>query len=545
MGLLVAMWCLLGTSLALPIYPQQGGMHGMASMSFESMRRYGTPNGVNMRPQYGFGDRFPSWWMRGPPAAFPWMPLRPHEHETQQYEYALPVHPPPLPAQQIPLQPPQPGLQAPSLSHQPPAVIPVGQEPLQPGQQHPDQETRPTLRQGDQALVQQQVAPPEGQIPQQLPIWDYMGQNGQSLFPLIQKWLQYESMQPVPPQPQPGPSQPFQPQLHAGAFQPQLHPGPFHPQLHQAAMQPMQPQLPQGPMQPVYPHLEQGHVQLVHPHLHQGAVHPNQGPTQPVYPHLHQGPVQHIQPHFHQGPMSPVHPPLHQGPVQHAYPGVYYMQYGTGPAGSPARLGIVSSEEMQGGPGSGTHAFGALYPGFVGMGSNHGGGGMGQNSAFQGDLTAEDDAVAAGGAPTGHAGVVVVQNGNSAVPGANPPADGVGTPVAVPPLPGNTAIIPEGTPTGQGNILPRPNNNIPNPGPDPAGQSKLPAGVTPSLASPSTQAVSDNAVPLGTYDTAPIGVQKELPPSAVVATETSATQSTTSEGEKGQPPENKWYFQEP
>ncbi|XP_069083514.1 ameloblastin [Pleurodeles waltl] len=563
MGLWTMVWCLIGTSFALPIYPQQGGMPGMASMSYERMRPYGSPNGVNingmsMRPQYGFGDRFPSWWMHGPPAAYPWMPLRPREHETQQYEYALPVHPPPLPAQQIPIQPPQPGLQAPSLPQQPPFLIPVRQEPVQPGQQHSIQEYLPALQQGEQTLVQQQVAPPEGQ-PQQLPMWDYTDQNGQSLFPLIQKWLQYGSMQPVQPPLEQGPVQAVQPQLHQGpteTIQPHHHQGsmqpvlpqleqgsvqPLLPQLNQVPMQPVHPQLHPGPMLPFYPQLHQGPIQPVHPHLHHG-------PVQPVHPHFHQGPVQPAHHNHHQGPMQPIYPQLHQGPMHHPYPGLYYMQYATDPAGSPTKLGIVSSEEMQGSPGGGAHAFGALYPGYVSIGAGHSGGGMTQNSAFQGDITAEDDRPPARGTPGGQGSVVVVQNGNTPVVASNSPVDGGGTPVVGFSLPGNTALIPERNPTGQGSILPNPNNNFQNLGPDPAGQSKTALGVPSTQASTVTQAISNNNVPVGVDDKTPIGVQKEMTPTIAVPTiavTTTTTDSTTAGEDIGQQSENKWHFQEP
>ncbi|XP_078533593.1 ameloblastin [Lissotriton helveticus] len=570
MGLWAVVWCLIGTSFALPIYPQQGGMPGMASMSYERMKPYGSPNGINihgmnMRPQYGFGDRFPSWWMHGPSAAYPWMPLRPREHETQQYEYAVPVHPPPLPAQLIPLQPPEPGLQAKSLPQQPPLETPVRQEPHQPGQQLPVQGSLPALQQGEQTLVQQQVAPPEGQ-PQQLPMWDYTDQNGRSLFPVIQKWLQYGSMQPVQPQLVQGPVQPVQPQLHQGPtqnIQPHLHQGsmqPVHPHLEQGSVQPLVPQLNQVPMQPVPPQLHQGPMHPFHPQLHQGPmqpVHPpfHHGPVQPVHPHFHQGPGQPVHPHFHQGPVQPVHhhqgsmqpiyPQLHQGPINHPYPGLYYMQYATDPAGSPAKVGIVSSEEMQGSPGGGAHAFGALYPGYVGMGAGHSGGGMTPNSAVQGEFTTEDDTPLARGSPVGQGGVVVVQNGNTPVVAPNTPGVGSGTSIADPSLPGNTALIPEGSPTGQGSILPNLNNNVPNLGPDPAGQSKMPLGVTSTQASTVVQAISNNSVPLGNDGTAPVGVQKEVPPTVAGPVTTIMAQSTIAGADMGLQSENKWYFQEP
>ncbi|XP_036620873.1 ameloblastin [Trichosurus vulpecula] len=138
---LLLILCLLGTSFAVPIkqvFPQQAAATGLGSLSLETMRQLGNLNGLNLLTQFsrfGYGKPFNPIWLHGllpPHSSFPWLQQR--EHETQQYEYALPVHPPPLPSQQ-PQKPGQKNFLQPSpapdaTQHGPP------QPPLNPGQNH-------------------------------------------------------------------------------------------------------------------------------------------------------------------------------------------------------------------------------------------------------------------------------------------------------------------------------------------------------------------------------------------------------------------------
>ncbi|KAL0596131.1 Ameloblastin [Plecturocebus cupreus] len=134
---------LLEMSFAVPLFPQQPGTPGMASLSLEYSR-------------FGFGKSFNSLWMHGllpPHSSFPWM--RPREHETQQYEYSLPVHPPPLPSQPS-LKPQQPGLKpflqsTAGTANQATAQKGVLQPPIHLGQL--------LLQEGELPPVEQQVAP--------------------------------------------------------------------------------------------------------------------------------------------------------------------------------------------------------------------------------------------------------------------------------------------------------------------------------------------------------------------------------------------------
>ncbi|MBV97600.1 Ameloblastin, partial [Eschrichtius robustus] len=63
------------------------------------------------------------------------------------------------------------------------------------------------------------------------------------------------------------------------------------------------------------------------------------------------------------------------------------------PLNAPARLGIMSSEEMAGGRG-GPMTYGAMFPGFGGMRPSLGG--MPPNPAMGGDFTLEFDSPVAG-----------------------------------------------------------------------------------------------------------------------------------------------------
>ncbi|XP_030048004.1 ameloblastin [Microcaecilia unicolor] len=445
--------CLVGRSFALPIFPQLAVRHGMGSVSLET-RPFGSPYGMGVNkmpsyPGYGYKEPFVTMWTHGflpPHLSNMWRPQRPQEHENQQYEYNLPVHPPPLPSLPTLFQPQQPGLPALNLPQQP-TVMPVQQ-----GQQPAIQQGQPALQQGEPTLIQQQVAPADGQ-PQQI-------------YPFIYKLMHQEPKQQVPEQQTPMQQVPTQ----------QL-PG---------LQIPMQ----QVPMQQV--------------------------PMQQL-PGL-QVPMQQV----------PMQPPQQQ-PL---YPGLYYMPYTAGNRGAPARLGIVSSEEIQGGM-AGMGAYSAIYPGFVGMGPGFGG--MPQNPGFQGDFTVEDDLPAKGGQAIGQGGVVQFPNGNIPAVGANP-------------VPGQTVIIPEGNPAAPGPVLPNPNIYYPNLGLDPVGQSKLPMGITPASVPAVTDDTFANYLPVGTEATTPLGIQQEIPMTFAESTVSPDIQGISFvENEFRQPlvMQDQGYFQEP
>ncbi|XP_066241626.1 ameloblastin [Saccopteryx leptura] len=183
---LILILCLLEMSSAVPVFPQQPGTPGMASLSLETMRQLGTLQGLNMLSQYskfGFGKSFNSLWLHGllpPHAPFPWM--RPREHETQQYEYSLPVHPPPLPSQPS-LQPQQPG-QKPFFQSAVVTTIPDTAQ--RGGHQPPLYQGQPPLQQAEGPMIEQQVAPSEKPPKMELPGIDFAGPQGPSLFSIAQ-----------------------------------------------------------------------------------------------------------------------------------------------------------------------------------------------------------------------------------------------------------------------------------------------------------------------------------------------------------------------
>ncbi|XP_072481269.1 ameloblastin [Notamacropus eugenii] len=167
---LLLILCLLGTSFAVPIkqvFPQQAAATGLGSLSLETMRQLGNLNGLNLLSQLsrlGYGKPFTSLWMHGllpPHSSFPWIQQR--EHETQQYEYALPVHPPPLPSQQ-----PQKPVQKTFLQPSPAPDATQHGAPQPP----PNQGQNPGLPEDR----------PVGQQP--LPELDFARQIGHSMFPM-------------------------------------------------------------------------------------------------------------------------------------------------------------------------------------------------------------------------------------------------------------------------------------------------------------------------------------------------------------------------
>ncbi|XP_006873854.1 PREDICTED: ameloblastin [Chrysochloris asiatica] len=418
---LILIMCLLAVGFAVPMFPQQPGTPGMASLSLETMRQLGSLQGLNMLPQYsrfGFGKSFNSLWMHGllpPHSSFPWM--RPREHETQQYEYSLPVHPPPLPSQQS-LQPQQPG-QKPFAQPTPATAI---QGTIQNGgPQPPIHQGQPPLQQSEGPVVQQQVAPSEmppkpevitfSNCSDVLPGMDFAGPQGPSIFQIARL--------------------------------------------------------------------------------------------------ISQGPV----------------PQNKQSPL---YPGMFYMPYGANQLNAPARLGIMSSEEMAGGRG-GPMAFGSMFPGFEGM--RPGFGGMPPNQGKGGDFTLEfDSPVAATKGP---------EKGEGGAQGSPLPETNLANPE-------NPALLLEVSPGAHGGLLAFPKGNIPSLARGPAGQSRGHFGVTPAAADPLvTPGLADAYETYGADVTTPLGLQGET---TMDTTMTPDTQQTSMQGNKAQQPQimhNAWPFQEP
>ncbi|XP_031326094.2 ameloblastin [Camelus dromedarius] len=354
--------------------------------------------------RFGFGKSFNSLWMHGllpPHSSFPWM--RPREHETQQYEYSLPVHPPPLPSQPS-LQPQQPG-QKPFLQ---PTVVTAIQNSVQKGlPQPPVYQGHPPLQQVEGPMVQEQVAPSEKPPTAELPGMDFA--DPQDLPMLV-----------------------------------------------------------------------------------------------PIARLLSRGPMPQNKP-------SPL------------YPGMFYLSYGANQLSAPARLGILSSEEMAGGRG-GPMAYGSMFPGFGGMRSNLGG--MPTNPAMGGDFTLEFDSPVAGtkGPEKGEGGAQ-----GSPVPETNPDD------------PENPALLSEGAPGALGGLLASAKDNVPN-----LARIRGPFRVTPAAADPlMTPGLADVYETYGVDETTTMGLQEET---TVDSTATPDSQQTSMSGNKAQQPQNKydaWHFQEP
>ncbi|XP_003510090.1 ameloblastin isoform X1 [Cricetulus griseus] len=186
---LILFLSLLKMSLAVPAFPQQPGAQGMAppgmaSLSLETMRQLGSLQGLNALSQYsrlGFGKALNTLWLHGllpPHNSFPW--IRPREHETQQYEYSLPVHPPPLPSQPS-LQPHQPGLK-PFL--QPTDATGVQVTPQKPGPQPPMHPGQLPLQEGELTAAdeQPQVLPSENPPTPEVPLMDFADPQFPAVF---------------------------------------------------------------------------------------------------------------------------------------------------------------------------------------------------------------------------------------------------------------------------------------------------------------------------------------------------------------------------
>ncbi|XP_070118463.1 ameloblastin isoform X1 [Equus przewalskii] len=487
---LVLILCLLEMGSAVPAFPRQPGIPGMASLSLETMRQLGSLQGLNMLSQYsrfGYGKSFNSLWMNGllpPPSSFPWM--RPREHETQQYEYSLPVHPPPLPSQPS-LQPQQPGQKA---FLQPTIVTSGIQDTIQKGgHQPPVYQRQPPLQQSEGPMVQQQVAPSDKPPKAELKEMDLPGPQGPQLtemdFPGPQGPQLTEMDFPGPQGPQvtemdfPGPQDP---QLREMDF-----PGPQDPQLTE-----MDFPGPQGPQ------------------LTEMDFPGPQGPQMfPIARLIARGPM----------------PPNKQAPL---YPGLFYLTYGANQLNTPGRLGIMSSEEMAGGRG-GPMAYGAMFPGFGGMRSSLRG--MPPNPAMGGDFTLEFD---------------------SPVAATKGPEKGEGGPQGSPAKeadeanPENQALLSEIASGPLGGLLALPKGSVPNLARGPAGQSRGPPRVTPAAADPlMTPGLAEAYETYGADVTTPLDFEEETTTDTTVTPESPQTSMPGNEAEQPQMVHDAWRFQEP
>ncbi|EHB10658.1 Ameloblastin [Heterocephalus glaber] len=138
-------------TFAVPAFPQQPGAPnmappGMASLSLETMRQLGSLQGLNA---------------------------------LSQYEYSVPVHPPPLPSQPS-QQPPQPGLKP---FQQPTATPAVQDTPPKGGPQPPMHPRQLPLKDGELPEAHQQVAPTEMALNPELPVLDFADPQIPSLYP--------------------------------------------------------------------------------------------------------------------------------------------------------------------------------------------------------------------------------------------------------------------------------------------------------------------------------------------------------------------------
>ncbi|XP_036083229.1 ameloblastin isoform X2 [Rousettus aegyptiacus] len=215
--------------------------------------------------------------------------------------------------------------------------------------------------------------------------------------------------------------------------------------------------------------------------------------------------------------------PMPQNKPSPLYPGMFYMSYGANQLNAPARLGIMSSEEMAGGRG-GPMAYEAMFPGFGGMRPSLGG--MPQHPGMGGDFTLEFD--------TPVTGTKGPEKGEGV-------AQGSPMPEAHPANPENPALLPEGVPGALRGLLALPKGSVSGLARGPEGQSVGLPKVTPAAADPlMTPGLADAYETYGADTTTPLGE------TTMDTTVTPDTQQTSMPGNKAQQPhDDVWHFQEP
>ncbi|PNJ48647.1 AMBN isoform 3 [Pongo abelii] len=222
------------------------------------------------------------------------------------------------------------------------------------------------------------------------------------------------------------------------------------------------------------------------------------------------------------------HGPMPQNKQSPLYPGMLYVPFGANQLNAPARLGIMSSEEVAGGRGD-PMAYGAMFPGFEGM--KPGFEGMPHNPAMGGDFTLEfDSPVAATKGPENEEGG----------------AQGSPMPEANPDNPENPAFLTELEPAPHAGLLALPKDDIPGLPRSPSGKMKGHPSVTPAAADPlMTPELADV---YRTYDadmTTSVDFQEEATMDTTMAPN---SLQTSMPGNKAQEPEmmhDAWHFQEP
>ncbi|XP_054842129.1 ameloblastin [Eublepharis macularius] len=135
---------------------------------------------------YSYSDPFHVWIHNFlPPHSSPpyWGKRRIHDHDTQQYEYTMPVHPPPLPSQQTPILHHGVQEQFPILvTNQIPFSTRQGQ--LQQYDIQPPFQQKLFAQQEGHHPVVQQLLPLDRQT-QQLPFQEYSATLGQAIYPSL------------------------------------------------------------------------------------------------------------------------------------------------------------------------------------------------------------------------------------------------------------------------------------------------------------------------------------------------------------------------
>ncbi|XP_068088917.1 ameloblastin [Hyperolius riggenbachi] len=163
---LAALLCLLSTVFAYPMYPQAVGTHGMASLSLETMQQQQAANKLTALPQFsrfGYNDPYSTLWLHGvlPQHPFPWLPQRPQMPDNQQFEYALPIHPPPLPGVSPVAHPAQSGQDGQNNPHQSPPTSAKADQLIQ---QSLLPLGFPNIQQTDPTMIPPRGGSPDGQI---------------------------------------------------------------------------------------------------------------------------------------------------------------------------------------------------------------------------------------------------------------------------------------------------------------------------------------------------------------------------------------------